>query len=185
VIRFADRGTGPGVRKGDREGSPEGPVEHPSPGLRAIVEALDPESDNRVLDVGPAVPANITFFSRFATHIRIADAVEDLRSIVPDEDDPDAVVAMVEKILPVEPGEFDVVMAWDLLSYLGPEVVVSLVARLQMACRSGAKVLLLIQSGSTMPADPQVFEIRSDDRIAYRPTTSRSVAPRDVPPAEV
>jgi len=185
VIRLAERGTVPGARHGDREDGPDGPVEHVSPGLKAIADGLNPDLEYRFLDLGPAVPANIDYFSRYASHIRIADAVEDLRSIVPDEENPDLLVDLVGQALPLKPLEFDVVMAWDLLSYLNAEVVEATMDRLQVACRPGGKVLLLIHSGTTMPAAPQVFEIQSNNTINYRLTTSAVTDTRDVPPAEV
>jgi hypothetical protein len=185
VIRFAERGTTAAPRPGETSDGAEGRVEHASPGMAAIVDCLDPESKIRVLDLGPAVPANISFLSQYSSHIRIADAVADLRAIVPNEDDPSVVPSAVAEVLPAEPGDFDLVLVWDLLSYLSSEVVESLADQLKTACRAGAKVLLLVHSGSTMPAEPQVFEIRSRDQLVYRAASSDSEPARELPPAEV
>jgi hypothetical protein len=185
VIRFSERGTSTPEPREDQLDGPGDPVEHASPGLKSIVDRLDPESKIRVLDLGPAVSANISFFSQYSSHIRIADAVDDLRAIIPDEDDPGEVHTLVADILPMESSEFDLVMIWDLLSYLQPEVVESLVGRLRLTCRAGARLLLLTHSGPTMPEIPQVFEIHTGDHITYRPTSTVPIPSKELPPAEV
>jgi len=78
-----------------------------------------------------------------------------------------------------------VVMAWDLVSHVEPNVVRSVISRLHAVCRQGAKLFMMTYAGATMPALPQVFEIRTADRLLYRPASSDLVSAGDLPPAEV
>jgi hypothetical protein len=184
VIRFADRGGSPSDV--DRGGDGEAVLdEHASPGLQSIIESLDPEVSIRVFDLGPAVSANISFLSRYSGHIQIADAVADLTAIVPDEDEPDRTATRVEEVVPVDAGDYDLVLLWDVLSYLDRDVAKTLVARLRSACRPGGRLLLLVHSGSEMPEQPCTYVIRSGDRIANRSSSTSTMAVRELAPAEV
>jgi hypothetical protein len=60
-----------------------------------------------------------------------------------------------------------------------------LVTQLQRATRPGSVLFLLIHEAADMPAAAPVFEIRDDDRIAYRASGSDSTPTPKIPPAEV
>ena len=72
----------------DKEGTneDEGPTVHDSPALTEILGSLDPERPVRVLDLGPALPTNLEFYSRISTGVRIVpllrdDGLEGLRGL--------------------------------------------------------------------------------------------------------
>ncbi len=184
MIRFKGRENAPAITADDPESSSDETVEHGSPGLRKIFATLDPESAVRILDLGPAVPSNISTLSEFASHIRVADAAADLCAPIADDDDWSA-ISRAACLLPVETGEFDLVLAWDLFNYLRKDVSDALVDRIRLRCRSGARMFILIHEGSTMPAEPMVFGICGRDRLLYRSLTTKQTPSPKVPPAEV
>ena len=92
-------------------------------GLRGLL----PEAEDqtlRVLDLGPARPANLDFFSRYGGHLTVADFYSGLRAAraaTTNEDDERKVKAFAE-LLPFDKDtRFDLVLAWDLLNYLTPQ----------------------------------------------------------------
>lgn len=154
-----------------------GVEEHRSPGLHAALAGHAARVGCRVLDLGPAVPANVAFLSAFASHLNIADLNGDGL--------PAADRESWRERLAETPGPFDLVLVWDILSRIDREQTDDLVGHLRRATRPGGALFLLIHEGSEMPADPDVFEIRGDDRIAYRAVGSESAPAPKIPPAEV
>jgi hypothetical protein len=183
------------IRLGDRRGDPEaadGPAEraassgqHSSPGLAAIVAPLDPDAKCRVLDLGPAVAANIEFYGTFARHVRVLDAVLELAALVVDDDDEGLIDRRLDGLMRHVDGQFDVVLAWDVVSHVDQVVARGLFTRLQAACSHGSRLFLMTYEGGTMPAAPQVFEIRGEDRLLYRPSSSELVPAATIAPARV
>ena len=184
MIRFKGRENVPADTGDDPESLSDDPVEHGSPGIKKIFAALGGETAARILDLGPAVPSNIRTLSEFASHIRVADAAGDLCAPIADDDDWSP-MSRAAGLLPVEVGDFDLVLAWDILNYLRKDVSDALVDRFRQRSRSGARIFTLIHEGPTMPAEPQTFEIRGNDRLAYRSSTTHQVPSPRLPPAEV
>ncbi len=146
---------------------------------------MTPESGCRILDLGPAVPANIRFYGEFASHVRVVDGVRDLAALVETEEEEGEFETVLDQIWRGVEGKFDVVMAWDLVSHIEPKVARSVISRLHAVCRQGAKLFMMTYAGATMPSLPQVFEIRSADRLLYRPASSDLVSAGVLTPAEV
>jgi len=156
--------------------------EHRSPGLSAALAIPATRAGCRILDLGPAVPSNLSFVSSFAAHLRIADlAAEVGRPGGPEGDEPTGWSEALEAL----DGRFDLVLAWDLFSRVEGSRCLDLVEQLRKVTRPGGALFLLIHEGPEMPAEPSVFEIRDRDRIAYRSKSSSSVRAPKIPPAEV
>jgi hypothetical protein len=159
------------------EAEPGGAEELLSPGLRAALAGRSARPGCRILDFGPVLPANLTFLSRFASYIEIAD--------LSDEEGGGAGEQGWRSRLPGVEGPFDLVLAWDLLSYIDRTEARDLVGWLSSVTRPGGALFLMVPEGPEMPARPGVFEIRGNDRIARRPTICDTVAAPRIPPAEV
>lgn len=185
MIRLGDRRAGSGASDDGTDESAGSPTEHGSPGLEAIAASLGPDAGCRVLDLGPAVPANITFYGGFANHVRVVDAVQELADHVEIEGDDGGFDGLLDEIWRGVQGDFDVAMAWDLISHVDRQLARAVIARLHVVCRPGARLFLMTYAGSVMPSRPQVFEIRSASRLLYRPVSAGLVPSRQIPPAEV
>jgi hypothetical protein len=177
VIRFRHRDIDADAARDAAPAEAEGVEEHRSPGLQAALAGHAARVGCRVLDLGPAVPANVAFLSRFASHLCIADLMDDGG----DAADADRWRGRLSEAR----GPFDLVLVWDLLSRLDRERTDDLVTQLQRATRPGSVLFLLIHEAADMPAAAPVFEIRDDDRIAYRASGSDSTPTPKIPPAEV
>lgn len=201
MIRFRHRDNSADAASVAEGAASDGVEEHRSPGLQAALAVHAARAGCRVLDLGPAVPANVSFVSAFASHLRIADLMSDVPGSADTEDpvesaesdaSPDDTVAdeldpklSWDEWLAGMEGPFDLVLVWDFLSRLDRPQTDHLVSRIRRATRPGSALFLLIHEGSEMPAEPQVFEIREHDLIAYRSVGSAASPAPKIPPAEV
>jgi len=141
---------------------------HRSLALRELLEALPPGARHAVLDLGPSVAANVRFLSALSCRVRIADLVRSLAAESVESRRPEAMGALLERLLPVGPDErFDALLAWDVFDYLRPDQVSSLVARLAPACRPEAPVLVFASTRRTIPAVPLRYRIVDRENVAY------------------
>jgi hypothetical protein len=159
---------------------------HASPGLAALLGGLAADGGGRILDLGPAVPANLAVYTRFATTVRFADL---LRVAAPAGGDAANRASLTDErlgsVLPDGEPPYDVVLAWDVLNYLTADTWRAIVARLTARCRPGARLFAMIATGRTVPAAPLRYEIVGDDHLAYRAADPATCASATVAPAEV
>ena len=144
-----------------------GSREHQSLALPALVHGLR-TGHQQILDLGPAVGANVQFFSGLPCSLFIADLHE---ALFP-RTSADAVrrhgpfEAMLAEELPRQ-GEFDLVLAWDLLNYLDPDEIGALSRRLAKICSPGAMLFASITTRQVMPNRPAVYRILGPGKLAY------------------
>jgi hypothetical protein len=143
------------------------PAGHRSQALKELLGSLRPGSRHTVLDLGPSVSANVKFLSALPCRVRIADLVRALAAEPIESRRPEAMGALLERLLPLAPGErFDALLAWDVFDYMRPDQVSSLMARLAPACRPEALALVLVSTGRTIPATPLRHRILDRENLA-------------------
>ena len=139
---------------------PASPTGHRSQSLKALLDSLQPEARHAVLDLGPPLAGNIKLLSGLGCRVRIADLVRSLGAESLESRQPEVMGALFERLLPLTPDErFDALLAWDVLDYLRPDQVSSLMARLTPACRPGALALVLLSTRRQIPARPAHYRI--------------------------
>jgi hypothetical protein len=130
-------------------------VLHRSESLKALVDSLSPEARHSVLDLGPPLAGNIKFLSALSCRVRIADLHRSLSAESLESRQPEAMGALLERLLPLDADErFDAMLAWDVLDYLRPDQVTTLMARLGPALRPEALVFVMVSTRREMPARP-------------------------------
>ena len=143
---------------------------HQSLGFKALLRGLRPEASHSLLDLGPALGANVEFFnSRLACRMRIADFYRSYagRGLTADDDEA-AFGAAVRDILAFSPGEtFDAVLAWDLFDYLRRPQIGALMGHVTTALRPGALLFLSLCYGKQIPAAPLTFRIVDEQTLRY------------------
>jgi hypothetical protein len=128
--------------------------------LKALLDSLHPEPRHAVLDLGPPLAGNIKLLSGLGCRVRIADLHRSLGAEPVESRQPDAMAALLERLLPLLPDErFDALLAWDVLDYLRPDQVSSLMARLTPACRPGALALVMVSTRRQIAARPAHYRI--------------------------
>lgn len=159
------------------------PEIHRSLALPTVFQTMARGSKSNVLDLGPAMGANVEHLSEYGCRLSIEDLYQSKTSAA----DGEALGAdFFNQLLPLPNGpQFDVVFAWDLFNYFTRKELAHLTARLRQACRPGAQVLALIWIHKTIPAQPIRFRFRGTDQLVYdRRTTLERPGPR-FQPAEI
>lgn len=144
------------------------PAGHRSLALKELLAGLRPGSRHSVLDLGPSVAANVRLLAGLSCRVRIADLVRSLAAEPVESRRPEAMPALLERLLPLAPDErFDAVLAWDVLDYLRPDQVSCLADRVGPACRAEAPVLVFTSTGRNIPATPLRYRIVDRENVAY------------------
>jgi hypothetical protein len=148
------------------------PVEqgHRSPGFSLISDYLRAEQKHNVLDLGPALSANIEFFSSLQCKVyveHLSTLLRKLNTAPADEEGTDPSEALGELLSFAGDTRFDVVLAWDLFNYLEPPALDALIARLVRFCNRGTLLFALVCIGKHMPDAPMGITIAAQDRLFY------------------
>jgi hypothetical protein len=153
-------------------------------GLNAL---LDPVRDDRsysILDLGPALEANVRFWSQFSCRLHIRDFYRSYQewkaAVVPEERSEEAAFSA---LLPFsDETVFDIILAWDLFNYLDLRELEALVQRLSRWCRPGTRLFALISSLPNISVSPTMFRILSREQMIYEiPTQDTRPCPRHQP----
>lgn len=159
------------------------PEIHRSLALPSVFETMARGPKPHILDLGPAIGANVEFLSEFGCRLSIQDLYLTRTTAADGEElGPE----FFEQLVPLSDGpQFNVVFAWDLFNYLSRKELGRLTARLRQACRPGAQVLALIWIHKSIPAQPIRFRFRGTDKLHYdRRTALERPGPR-FQPAEI
>ncbi|WP_456374260.1 hypothetical protein [Thiolapillus sp.] len=140
------------------------------PAFAALVEAMQSREEKTdpkfgILDLARASGNHIEFFSRFRCKYHIGDVLDAMESWpVPGEDTP---VVDLETLLPLYHTEgLDLILAWDGLNYLHPELLPLLSRHLAKKCNPGAWLHAFVYTRGDMPARPLRFDILSPEKMA-------------------
>jgi hypothetical protein len=137
-----------------------------SQALKALLGGLASGARHAVLDLGPALAANVRFLSALSCRVRVADLHRSL-CVESVESRPEAVGALLERLLPLAPGErFCALLAWDVFDYLRPDQVSALMSHLAPACPPQTPVLVLASTGRTIPATPLRYRILDAENLS-------------------
>ena len=153
-------------------------MERRSPGLALLFEGLSGDGRHAVLDLGLASASRLTLLGPFSRQIRFA-------GLVP-PDPTTSEVPLVESI-PADPRRpFDVVLAWDILDYLGESGGTALVRRLDAVTTDDAVLYATVSSATAGGASPSVrMELVALDRVRHDPTGSTRPTSGSLLPARV
>jgi hypothetical protein len=160
-------------------------AEHPSPGLKSAIERL-PRPGASVLDLGPALAANIAFFQPLGVRLRIAD----FDRTVSEEGAREAVPTIWERrlphLLPFHAGErFDLVLAWDLPNYYTRERWMAVARRITERITPGGALHMLVRVGAEMPEHPCDYRIVDPGTLSEEILSLTRIPPLRLPHAEV
>lgn len=139
-------------------------------GLDALVGELAQEARYTILDLGPALGANVDFWSGFACKIHFADLYGTLAEAGFDEsgEGPPWDSELLQRLLPFEPQtRFDIILCWDILNYLTPEQMISFVGRLAAFCKQGTYLFAQFWLSPRIPARPITFKIVDREHLRY------------------
>lgn len=159
--------------------------EHAAPGLKSALEHL-PHPGGSVLELGPALGANVFAFQMLGARLRVVD----LWRSIDDEEAREAIPAIWERklprLLPFDDGErFDLVLAWDLPNYLGRERWSALSRRIVERIAPGGALHLFARVSAEMPALPCHYRILEGGLVEEEILTSAVMPAPRLPHAEI
>jgi len=164
---------------------PPPPAEHPAAGLREAVEHL-PRPGASVLDLGPALAANVAFFNGIGARLRIADLDDAVDEAGLREVSAAVWERRVGELARFRDDErFDLVLAWDLPNYFGRERWPAVAALLIPRLTANGCLHLLARVGAEMPADPCRYRIVDAGTISEEVTAIETLPAPRFPHAEV
>jgi len=150
------------------------PAANTSLALNVLYYQLRYERKYNILDLGPALGANVDFFSQFPCKIYIEDLYRTLASFdYFSPEDGFTPQDVFEYLLPYgESTRFDVIMGWDIFNYLERDEFSSLIAHLAKYCRKGTLIFSLISTLKHIPEKPTTFRILNQEQLLYQVNSS-------------
>ncbi len=142
-----------------------------SPSIGILGKRFPGPGKCQVLDLGAPAESNVEFFSGGSCRIYIEDLYRSV--IAPGSAHGNAVApAAIAGALSFEnAARFDLILAWDLLSYMDPETIELLMARIARSCRAGALLFLSVSTRQMIPSVPAHFSMSRRGRLSYRVAT--------------
>ncbi len=148
-------------------------LEFNSPSAGILSQRFVGPGKYQILDLGAPVQSNVAFFSDSFCRFYIEDlyrffiAPQEGRKSKDDEGD-DVASAIADALDYEETARFDLVLGWDLFSYMERATIKSLMARVAGSCRTGTLLFLTVSTGAMIPSAPARITITHDGRLCYR-----------------
>ncbi len=149
---------------------------HRSPGLEAVLSDLTRGDAIRVLDLGPAVPENVEFYSAFATRVQVIDAFRDASDAAP-------AIRILGALAAQHRETFHLVLLWDLLNYVSSAQAADLVEAVVPLCHPEARCLAMVVTSDTMPASPRRYRVVDTSHLSYEESTVEVLGAPQMTPA--
>ncbi len=149
------------------------PIEYKSLGLHTLLDRVRDNRTYSVLDLGPALEANVRFWSQFSCSLHIHDFYRGFRewkaAVVPDEGAEERTFSA--RLAFSDEEVFDLILAWDLFNYFDLQELEAFVQRLSRWCRRETRLFALISSLPRIPASPMMFRILNCEQMTCEIST--------------
>lgn len=136
-------------RKDDPDASDAGPSDapaHPTKVLARFLAGLSTRTQPVLLDLGPVVGSNLTFFGeQLGCKILVEDLAKDIDRLVR-EGKMEEMPAFFSTRLTHEPGSVDGILCWDIFDFLDRKSAQALAAQLTRILRPGGMLLALFST---------------------------------------
>jgi hypothetical protein len=149
------------------------PAVHKSLGLNALLKPVRGDRSYSILDLGPALEANVRFWSQFSCRLHIHDFYRSYRerkaALVAEEESVEAAFSALLSFS--DETVFDIILTWDIFNYFDLRELEALVQRLSRWCRRGTRLFALISSLPNISASPTMFRILNPEQMIYEIAT--------------
>lgn len=160
------------------------PRSHVSQLLASVLQRVEEGERITVLDVGPALPETVAFFSRGPCTLHIADLFSAL-PLAP-EDSGVTYIQQFRDLLPL-PGDtrFDICLFWDLFNYLPLTAASALMQVLRPHLHADTRGHAFGVHKRAAPEDSRIHGIESADTLTLRPRRQPLPAYAPMPQADL
>ena len=177
VRAFGDRLFGLGASRDSIGGladslrhSAEGSV-YPTRGLGQFLRYLGKAASPTILDLGPVVGDNVTFFGEeLGCKLIVEDLFADIERAVREvQHQPVALATVLNGRLDEAPGSADGVLCWDLFDYLDRPAAESVARQIVRVLKPGGTVLALFGDGDPGAQRYTKYAIVDSEHLEHRP----------------
>lgn len=160
---------------------------YPSKALQKFLTALGSHQQPTLLDVGPVVGHNVTFFGeRLGCKFQVEELSKDIDRYVR-EDKLVELPEFLSKRFPQDDESFDGILCWDLFDYLDKAAAQALAKQLSRVLRPGGVVFALFNATETLPATKSYtrFIVVDEHTIQHRPYPAARGKQRPLPNRDI
>lgn len=143
-------------------------LEFNSPSVGILSQSSPGPGKRQVLDLGAPARSTLAFFSSSPCTYYVEDLNRFFiapRSGGKLEDDDDVALAIENSLSYGGTARFDLVLGWDLLSYMDRDTIRILMNRIARSCRSGTLLYLVAFTGATIPRAPTQLAMDEDGHL--------------------
>ena len=164
--------------------------EFTSPSVGILSQRFIGPDKCQVLDLGAPAESNVAFFSRSPCKVYLEDVYRSF--IAPYEntkqssdEDEDIASAIAAALSFDDSARFDLVLGWDLFSYMERNAIELLIAHVARSCHSGTLLFLTLSTEKMIPSAPAQISMTQRGHLRYRsvPDGQRISNPRYSPSA--
>jgi hypothetical protein len=161
---------------------------YPTKALSKFLSSLNARSQRLLLDLGPVVGSNVTFFGEeLGCKIHVEDLFKDLERHVTD-DKLDALPSFLARRFSQEDGSVDGILCWDIFDYLDKASAQALARELIRMLRPDAVLLALfnvVEAATKAPPGYTRYVVVDRQNLQYRSYRGargkqRPLSPRDI-----
>jgi hypothetical protein len=144
-----------------------------SPSVGILSQRLLGPGKFRVLDLGAPTKSTLAFFSSNPCRYYVEDLYRYFiepraRGDYGADEDDDVAGAIADALGYEDSARFDLVLVWDLFSYMDRAAIQILMSRIARSCRAGTLLFLTVSTGATIPSRPARITINQRGRLDYR-----------------
>ncbi len=144
-----------------------------SPLFVSLIDQLSHLGRCHILDLGPAIGANVEFFGQLHCRLHIADCIGELTELGRDNDMEQSFPERLGGILPLADCEpFDVILTWDLLNYLDKKTFAALMEWLAPVVSGDTYLHGYIASRKQIPLLPNRYRPVDGNKMQTTPSSS-------------
>jgi len=143
-----------------------------SPSVGILTQRFTGPGKCQVLDLGAPTKDNVAFFSGNSCKFYVEDlhrfyiAPRDAKKSLRKKDD-DSGPGIADILSHDDRARFDLILGWDLFSYLDRPAIESLMTRISRCCRAGTLLFLTIPTAAMIPSQPARITMTRRGRIHY------------------
>jgi hypothetical protein len=143
-------------------------LSHPTKSLQKFLACLQAQENPVLLDLGPVVGSNVTFFGeQLGCRIRVEDVASDIEAHIK-KDTTDQLGEFFAKRFTQAPGTVDGILAWDVLDYLDRNAALALATSLTQLLRPDGALLGFFSTTESKQAVYTKYVVVDPQHLRYR-----------------
>jgi hypothetical protein len=143
-------------------------LSHPTKSLQKFLSCLQAQENPVLLDLGPVVGSNVTFFGeQLGCRIRVEDIASDIEDHITRKAT-DQLPAFFATRFPQPPGSVDGILCWDVLDYLDRPAAQALATSLTAILRPEGALLGFFGTGESSQPQYTKYVVVDPQHLRYR-----------------